>query len=257
VTAKLCRSVIRRRSTVVGAQGQGVRQTNPDGQRAARCLCWMLRSKRTFWVAAVLHKVLLLYTWVQNRNTRAETTVIVDFYFGVGSRYSYLAATQLGAIERETGARFRWLAVDSPRLIAARGDDPFAAPHGPGQYNWEYRRRDAEAWASLYGEPFREPYGRLALDAGLLSLACTAARRLGAAETYARALYRAVFVDDLPTVDRAACIARAREVNLDREAFDAALDDPGTWVERERVMEEALRRGVFGVPTFLAGEQRF
>ena len=29
-----------------------VRQTNPGGQRAARCLCWMLRPKRTFWGAA-------------------------------------------------------------------------------------------------------------------------------------------------------------------------------------------------------------
>ncbi len=183
--------------------------------------------------------------------------MIVDFYFGVGSCYSYLAATQLGAIERETGARFRWLAVDSPRLIAARGDDPFAASHGSGQYNWEYRRRDAEAWASLYGVPFREPYGRLVLDAGLLSLACTAARLLGAAETYARILYRTVFVDDLPAVDRAACVAGAGELNLDREAFAAALDDPATWVERERVIEEALRRGVFGVPTFLADERLF
>ena len=29
-----------------------VRQTNPGGQRAARCLCWMLRPKRTFCGAA-------------------------------------------------------------------------------------------------------------------------------------------------------------------------------------------------------------
>ncbi len=90
--------------------------------------------------------------------------MVVDFYFGAGSRYSYLAATQLAALGRETGARFNWLAVDSTRLIAARGNNPFAAPNGVGQYDWGYRQRDAEAWAEFYQVPFREPHGRLALE---------------------------------------------------------------------------------------------
>jgi len=61
--------------------------------------------------------------------------LLVDFYFGVGSRYSYLAATQLKALGAETGVRFNWLAVDSSRLIAARGHNPSAAPDGIGQYD--------------------------------------------------------------------------------------------------------------------------
>jgi 2-hydroxychromene-2-carboxylate isomerase len=40
----------------------------------------------------------------------------VDFWFGPGSRYSYLAATQLDAIALETGAIFRWRAVMSGDL---------------------------------------------------------------------------------------------------------------------------------------------
>ncbi|MBV9778246.1 MAG: DsbA family protein [Acetobacteraceae bacterium] len=183
--------------------------------------------------------------------------MIVDYYFGAGSRYSYLAATQLAALGRETGARFNWLAVDSARLIAARRDNPFAAANGVGQYDWGYRRRDAEAWAELYGVPFREPHGRLALDSDLLSLACTAARRLGAAETYARALFRAIFVDDLTAVDRAVCVARAGAVGLDQTAFSAALDDPQTQAARERVLHQAMRLGVFGVPSFVVGERLF
>lgn len=183
--------------------------------------------------------------------------MIVDFYFGAGSRYSYLAATQLAGLGRETGARFNWLAVDSPRLIAARRDDPFAAPNGAGQYDWGYRQRDAEAWAELYGIPFREPHGRLALDSNLLSLACTAARRLGAAEAYAQALFRAIFVEDLPAVDRAMCVARADAVGLDQNSFSELLDDVETQAERNRVMQQAIRQGAFGVPTFVAGDRLF
>lgn len=183
----------------------------------------------------------------------------IDFYFGVGSRYSYLASTQLAALGSETGARFNWLSVDSAQLIAAAhsGHSPFAAPNGPGQYDWGYRQKDAEAWAALYGVPFREPYDRLALDPGLLSLACTAARRLGAAEAYARALFRAVFADDLPAVDRGVCIARAGDVGLDRDAFARTLDDAGTREERERVTQEAVKWGAFGVPTFAVNGRLF
>ena len=178
--------------------------------------------------------------------------MVVNFYFGVGSRYSYLASTQLSALAAETGAQFNWLVVDSVRLIAAahRGRSPTAVPDGTGQYDWGYRQRDAEAWAALYGVPFREPHGRLALDSDLLSLACTAARRLGAAEAYACALFRAVFADDLARVDRTVCVERAGDVGLDRQAFVGALDAAATRAERERAMEEALERGVFGVPTF-------
>ena len=191
-------------------------------------------------------------------NPHAEPSApVVDFYFGVGSRYSYLAATQLRALEAETGARFNWLAVDSARLIMARGDNPFAAPNGAGQYDWSYRQKDAEAWAEFYGVPFREPRGRLALDPDLLSLACTAARRLGAAETYAQILFRAVFVEDLPIMDRALCIERAEEAGLDRASFTVALDEAGTTVERDRVMHEAAQRGAFGVPTFIIGDRMF
>ena len=183
--------------------------------------------------------------------------MIVDFYFGAGSRYSYLAATQLAALGNETGARFNWLAVDSARLIAARGHNPFAGANGVGQYDWSYRRRDAEAWAELYGVPFREPHGRLALDSDLLSLACTAARRLGVAEAYAHALFRAVFVDDLTAVDRAVCVARASAVGLDQTAFSDALDDAETRAERARVLRQAMRLGVFGVPSFVVGGRLF
>jgi len=32
---------------------------------------------------------------------------LVDFYYAIGSRYSYLASTQIARLERETGCRVR------------------------------------------------------------------------------------------------------------------------------------------------------
>jgi len=190
-------------------------------------------------------------------DARGTPDLNVDFYFGAGSRYSYLASTQLETLEAETGVRFNWLAVDSTRLIAARGHNPFSVQNGAGQYDWAYWRRDAEAWADLYGVRFREPHGRISLDPDLLSMACTAARRLHAAKAYARALFRAVFTDDVVAVGRAECIRRAVEVGLDRCTFTDTLDDLGTQAERERVMCEAAELGAFGVPTFVFNGRLF
>ena len=44
----------------------------------------------------------------------------VPFYFGLGSRYSYLAATQLDLIEHRTGCTFEWLPLQSAELMAFR-----------------------------------------------------------------------------------------------------------------------------------------
>jgi 2-hydroxychromene-2-carboxylate isomerase len=48
----------------------------------------------------------------------------VPFYFGPGSRYSYLAATQLDRVAAETGARFVWRGLFSGDLIARTGGTP-------------------------------------------------------------------------------------------------------------------------------------
>jgi 2-hydroxychromene-2-carboxylate isomerase len=83
--------------------------------------------------------------------------VIVDFFCGVGSRCSYLVSTQLPSIEEEACCGFRWRPLFSGDLIALRGASPFHGQPVSGQYEWPYRKRDAEEWAALYGVPFREP----------------------------------------------------------------------------------------------------
>ena len=100
----------------------------------------------------------------------------VDFIYGLGSRYSYLASTQIGRIVRETGVRFCWKPISSRVLLARREDNPFLEGAG-GQYDWDYRRRDAEAWARYYGVPFNDPVGRLRYDSSLPALAAMAAGR--------------------------------------------------------------------------------
>ncbi|HEX6114168.1 MAG TPA: DsbA family protein [Geminicoccaceae bacterium] len=178
----------------------------------------------------------------------------VEFFYGIGSRYSYLASTQLERLAAETGCHFRWRPLFSGDLFAARGRDPFAGPPVSGQYDWGYRRRDAARWAAYYGVRYREPED-VAYDPRRLALAATAAARLGVVEPFSRRLFQAMFVDGLSPLDDEACARLAQEVGLDREAFLRALADPETAAQLASTVAQAAASGVFGVPSFVLGDQ--
>ena len=124
----------------------------------------------------------------------------IDFYYSIGSRYSYLAATQIDALQQETGCEVEWHPVNSVRLIAQGERNPFAGKPASGQYEWTYRELDAQRWAKLYGVPYIEPRGRVNFDSELLALACTAAKRLGKVEQYSRLLFANMFEHSLSSV---------------------------------------------------------
>jgi 2-hydroxychromene-2-carboxylate isomerase len=178
----------------------------------------------------------------------------VDFYYGIGSRYSYLASTQLEHLAAETGCRIRWRPLYSGDLFAARGRDPFHGQPASGQYDRAYRRRDAERWAAYYGVPYREP-ADVRFHPRRLALACTAAAAQGAAEAFSRRLFRALFVDGTSPLDDEACTSLARDVGLDRGAFRAALEHPKTAACLSATVQEAAERGLFGVPSFVVGAE--
>ena len=180
----------------------------------------------------------------------------VDFFYGLGSRYSYLASTQLARLEAETGCRVRWRPLFSGDLFAARGRDPFAGTPASGQYDRDYRQRDAERWAAYYGVPYREP-ADVQFDPRRLALACTAAARLDAVEGFSRRLFQALFVDGVSPLDDEACATLARDVGLDRIGFQRAFRESQTAADLADAVEAAVARGVFGVPSFVLGDEVF
>ncbi len=181
---------------------------------------------------------------------------IVDAYLGLGSRYSYLASTQLDRIALETGATVNWIPVASEDLFP-EGRNPFAGEPVSGQYEWFYRKQDAEGWADYYRVPYREPMGRLTFDPRLLVRAALAAGELKKRVAMMKRLFGAVFVDDRNEIDVTTCINCAIDVGLDRNAFRRAFQDPMIEAERHAILERARARGVFGVPFFLTGPRAF
>jgi 2-hydroxychromene-2-carboxylate isomerase len=178
----------------------------------------------------------------------------VEFFYGIGSRYSYLASTRLERLAAETGCAIRCRPLFSGDLFTRQGRDPFRGEPASVQYDRAYRRLDAERWAACYGVPYREPED-VRFEPRRLALAATAAAALGAAEAFSRRLFAALFAEGLSPLDDRACARLAGEVGLDPDAFARALAQPETAARLAATVEEAAARGVFGVPSFVLGAE--
>ena len=180
----------------------------------------------------------------------------VEFYYSVGSRYSYLASTQIASLERDSGARVEWIPVSSVSLMAASGYRPFDGSQPSGQYDFKFRRADAEAWADYYGVPYREPADPLGLPNECALAACVALR-MGAVMPFSHAFFRAHFVDGAIIRTTDDIVAVAQTAGLDAVRFRQALADKEAGALHAAHIARAQRAGAFGVPIFVVGDRMF
>ncbi len=181
----------------------------------------------------------------------------VPFYFGLGSRYSYLAATQLDQLEQRIGCIFEWLPLQSAELIrrANGGMSPFEGQIPSGQYDWEFRAQDAQAWAEFYGVPYIEPRNPRH-DTADMAKACWLAGEQGKLKQMCMAVFEAKFVAG-EDVTRAKLKELAEETGLEGQAVVTRLDDPEVESHHYALLDRALADGVFGVPAFLVRGKMF
>jgi 2-hydroxychromene-2-carboxylate isomerase len=178
----------------------------------------------------------------------------LDFYFDFSSPYGYLAATRVDNLAARHGATVNW----RPILLGAVFKVTNAAPLTTYPMKGDYARHDWERAARRYGVPFRMPaqfpFGTV--------IACRAYYHLHqtdpeGAVRFAKALYHAAFGEgrDICPVEAIGAIAEAG-------GFDA--EDILTGIQRASVKEQlkgevegAIRRGVFGSPFFMVGNEGF
>lgn len=181
----------------------------------------------------------------------------VDFYFGIGSRYSYLASTRMDALERETGCTVVWRPLYSGALMLKRGMHPFRQSSLPsGQYDWTYRRYDAECWAAFYGLNYFEPRDGV-MEYEHYGLACVAAGRLGAGAAFSKAMFQVVFGKGRGDLDDDALKRIATDAGLDGDRLAAMIDEDETAAQHEKNVDDAVAAGAFGVPTFVCDGRMF
>jgi DSBA-like thioredoxin domain len=75
----------------------------------------------------------------------------IDFWFTMGSTYSYLSVSRLADVERSTGVTFRWRPFHLLIILQEMKHVPFADKPTKSAYMW----RDIERRAAMYGIPMK------------------------------------------------------------------------------------------------------
>ena len=174
----------------------------------------------------------------------------LDFFYDLGSPYSYLAFTQLAGISQRTGATVRLLPVTLGGIRKATGNQ------FPPSAQLVYMSEDTQRWAKKYGVRMQIPAVFPARGIQALRV-CVAAEALGCHADAAGALFSTYWADGEDIGDPAVIARSLTAKGLDASALLAASGTQEIKDGLRRNTDLALSRGVFGVPTLFVGERSF
>ncbi len=174
----------------------------------------------------------------------------VEFFFDVGSPASYLAATQLPRICAETGATLVYRPMLLGGVFQTTGNaSPMEIPV-KGRYVFD----DLLRYARRYHVPLRQnpffPINTLLLMRAAVALQQRQPDRF---LPYVDAVFKAIWVDAMDMGDASVVAAVVEHIGLDPASVMAAVTDHEVKATLKTTTEEAVRRGVFGAPTFFVG----
>jgi 2-hydroxychromene-2-carboxylate isomerase len=177
----------------------------------------------------------------------------IDFWFTMGSTYSYLSVMRLADVERTTGIKFQWRPFHLLIILQEMKHVPFADKPAKCRYMW----RDIERRAALHGLPGKLPAPYPAKQSVVANLVAIVGMREGWGADFVRAAYRHWFQQGEETGSEPNLSASLRDIGQD-PARVLALASAAEANHRLLAETDAARRlGIFGSPTFAIGEELF
>lgn len=177
---------------------------------------------------------------------------MIEFYFDFSSPYSYLASTRIDEIAARRGVEIVWKPILLGPIMKAVGKVPLAARPLEG----DYARVDLQRWADWLGVPLRFP-PRFPFNSLRAARGSFFADRAGRSAAYCRRAFEIAWAEGRDLEDPQVLESLPTALGLDPRAFDESLSDPDVKLALRERTDDALRRGVFGAPTFFVGDQMF
>jgi 2-hydroxychromene-2-carboxylate isomerase len=176
----------------------------------------------------------------------------IDFWFSVGSLYTYLAVMRLDRIEDTTDIRFRWRPFSIRAIMIEMDNRPLSRP-AKLAYMW----RDLERRAEMYDFAFpgRPPYPLKNFD--LANRVAVVGAREGWCPDYVRAAYRRWFLDHQEAGSEPNVSESLKEIGQSPTRVLPLAQSDEIAVAYDAATAEARNLGIFGVPTFVTRGEIF
>ena len=177
----------------------------------------------------------------------------IDFWFTMGSTYSYLSVMRLADVERDYGMRFRWRPFHLLLILQEMKHVPFADKPAKSHYMW----RDIERRAAMYGLRTTLPAPYPVKQSVTANLVAVVGVREGWGADFVRAAYRRWFQDGEETGIEPNLSSSLRDIGQDpaRVLTLANSEEINALLVSET--DAARQLGIFGSPTFVVGKEIF
>ena len=178
----------------------------------------------------------------------------IPFYFDYACPWAYMGSCRVEAYFADLGVEIDFRPI---HLATAREPTAGQAP-ASGERKSRWVASDLQAWSELTGANVNLSARDLITRSTRLALkAALVAADAGRFREYHYPTYRARWAEARDISEREAVRGLLAGAGLDAEAAIARAQSPELEARLERDTQDAMGRGVFGVPTVFVGERMF
>ena len=178
----------------------------------------------------------------------------IDFYFSIGSTYTYLSITRILDVEKKHQVKFNWIPFSVRSIMKEMNNIPFPKEKmNKVNYMWRDIERRAEGYGFFAKTPVPYPLTEFDLANKLAILGL----KEGWGVDYIRLTYKRWFQEGKEPATEPNISEIFKEIKIDKEK--AIIDANSSEIEKQYLKntESARENKVFGSPSFIVNSEIF
>ncbi len=177
----------------------------------------------------------------------------IDFWYSIGSTYSFLTVTRLDGWCADHDATVTWRPFNVRTVMSEQQNVPFAGKPVKSAYMW----RDIERRAAKYRIHANLPAPYPISDLALANQVALLGMREDWGKEFTQSLYRIWFEDGVEAGSEAAISEALLRCQQDPRLALSRAQKPDVVQALEAETETAIKLGVFGAPSFVVRDEVF
>ena len=179
----------------------------------------------------------------------------IDFWFSIGSTYTYLSVERLPQIEKEYGIKFNWKPFSVRQIMIEMENVPFTPP--PKKNKSDYMWRDIERRAEFYGFKAIVPAPYPLKEFDLANKIAVIGMDEDWLVEYVRLTYKRWFIDGLEPGVEPNLSDILNEIGLESKNIIESAKNEKTNDKYVKQTNLAKNNKVFGSPSFIVENELF
>jgi 2-hydroxychromene-2-carboxylate isomerase len=179
------------------------------------------------------------------------------FYYDYGSPNAYLAWRVLGGVEERAGVRFERVPVLLGGIFKETGNQSPFYRYGPVKGRMEYEMLEMRRFTARHRITEFQMNHNFPQNSLVMMRGAAAAAERGLGDAHDTACFRGMWEENLQMDDVEVYTERLGRDGLPATELLAAAQEAGIKAKLTELTNGAVAKGVFGLPSFLVGDELF